>query len=394
MRVGRWLKVAAGGVFLLAVAGGAAAWWHHTTQPEYRLRRGQDALRRGDLDRADKMALLLEADGAYDQAHLLRGEMLLRGRRYAEALAEFNQIRDQGDIRRAAAALSGQCLLYLKNPREAERAFLFVLSEDPNHVDAHRGLAVVYYDQGAMPLAMAHLEQVTRLDPKDGRPYRTLGLMYKDLDDRAKAVEAYRAALARDLGPEAAEEARLELAEVLLKQLQHEAALQALEPLGPRTADAPRAVALRAEALWGLGREADARALLDRTLAQHPGVPALLRVRGRLYLAADNPQEAAALLERAVAQDRHDFAARFLLAQAYERLNRAADAAEQRRLGQQTQDYYTEMSKLTREALGRPWDAPVRRRLAEVCQKLDRPELAAMWQEAAAACPPMPDPAP
>src|SRR5262249_40474066 len=146
-------------VVLLLIGGGLAVvgrtvwgdvgWyfpWNNT--PEYRLHCGQQALRQLDFERADGVALRLEADGYKDQAALLRGESYFRqGRRYADvnqlstgapmlvkALGEFNKIRDKGDLRLEAATYIGQCYLYLKQLAEAEQALLFVLSQQPNNV--------------------------------------------------------------------------------------------------------------------------------------------------------------------------------------------------------------------------------------------------------------------
>jgi len=49
-----------------------------------------------------------------------------------------------------------------------------------------------------------------------------------------------------------------------------------------------------------------------------------------------------------------------------------------------------ERSRLEREAVARPWDASLRLRLAELCRRLNRGDLALMWERAAAACPPAP----
>ena len=96
-RVVLWLVVAAAG---LGAAGGAGAWWYHTTRPEYRLRRGQEAVRRGDWGRAFREAGRLEAAGCPDHARLLRGETHLRRGEYDRAVAELNALEDrESDVR-------------------------------------------------------------------------------------------------------------------------------------------------------------------------------------------------------------------------------------------------------------------------------------------------------
>jgi hypothetical protein len=44
---------------------------------------------------------------------------------------------------------------------------------------------------------------------------------------------------------------------------------------------------------------------------------------------------------------------------------------------------------LTQKAMSSPWDAGLHRRLADLCDKLDRPDLAVVHRKAAEACPPL-----
>src|SRR5262249_48207264 len=145
--------------------------------PEYRFQRGREAVQRGDWDEAETFAARLDASGAANLAHLLRGESLLTQDRPTEALRELNKVRDEGEVRRKAACLSGRCLLALGQRREAHRAFSFVLEQDYDDVDAHRGMAALAYDLGNLGPALDHLEQVARLAPRDGRPHRLMGLI-------------------------------------------------------------------------------------------------------------------------------------------------------------------------------------------------------------------------
>jgi tetratricopeptide (TPR) repeat protein len=375
--------------------------WYYRTSPEFRLRRGQDLLRKCDTGRAEQIALLLEAGGCPDQAHLLRGEALFRraepsstrgdlptaGPLLLQALEELNQIRDQGELRLEAATLIGRCALALNQPREAERALSFVLSERPDDLEAHRALGALYYDQGATSRAVQHLERVGELDPRDGRPFRFLGLIFKDQQLYEQATSYYEEALRRELHGRVPGEVRQELAECLVKQRQYARAEELLRQVDPLPEDAAAVTALRAESLWGLHRTAEAQALLDETLATQQTCGDLYRLRAQLYLEAKDPAAAVPPLERALALDRHDFTSRYQLVLAYERLGRRAEAAVQQRLLQATRQDLELMGRLTEEASRHPWDADVRLRLAALCDKFDRPRDAAVWRRAAAACP-------
>jgi tetratricopeptide (TPR) repeat protein len=373
----------------LGLAGAGVAWWSYTHRPDYQLRHGQEALRQGYWSEAERRACWLETAGYPDHARLLRGEAFLRQDEPNRAVEQYNQIGDRGDLLVEASAIYGQWfLLHLHRPVEAERFLLFVLARQPDHLDAHRSLASLYYDQGAWVPAVLHALRWGELDRRDGRPHRFVGLIYKDLEQHGQAIPAYQEALRRELKPAVAETVREELAECLVAQAHFAEALPILEHLPPRRrVEAPKLVALQGECLWGLGRTAEAEALLDQALADAPRCPEVLRLRAKVYLAVPESAAAVPLLERAVALDRHDFASRFQLAQAYESLGRRDAAAEQRRLAQQTQDALTEVTNLVRAASEQPWDGSVRRRLAEACRSLDQPELAERWRRSAAACP-------
>jgi tetratricopeptide (TPR) repeat protein len=384
----------------LGLAGGFVAWWHRTSQPDYRLGWGRDALRRGDEGAAERAVLLLRAAGAEDHAHLLQAEIafarakpFLDSDQAAEAtpflnraLDECNRIRDQGQLRLDAAALSGLCLLHLKEYAQAARALTFVVAERPDHADAHRGLAAIYYDQGALMRAVEQLQEVDRLEPDDGRPQRMIGHIYKDLDQNDRAIDAFREALTRRLSPAFADDARANLAECLVKRGRHREALEVLDQCGSEATAAPQLLALRGQCLLALGQTSEARSLAEAALARHPDSVELLRLRARLHRDAEEFRAEASDLEQALGLDRHDYTSRYQLAQVYERLGRSPDAAEQRRLCRQDQDALEEMTKLHDQAVQNPWDAAVRRRLAAVCRKLDRPDQARMWLQAAAAC--------
>jgi tetratricopeptide (TPR) repeat protein len=374
-----WLAVAC-----LATAGGG--WWYHVTRPAYRWQRGQEALRDEDWHRVEAIARKLEGSGEADRARLLRGEALYRQRRYADAVAELNQVRDEGDLRLRAAMIQGKCFLRLNLLRQGHLVFSFVVDQQPDNADAHRGLAALYYDLGDLNRAVSHLEQVARLVPDDGRPYRQIGLIDKDLAQNADAVAAYRKALGRELNPTVREEVRLELAEVLVKQLDYQAALEVLDRPAPDTLESVRAMGLRAECLSGLSRADEARDVLDRALQRDPSDGLLLRLRGQMYLSDGQPEQAAALLEKAVALDPQDDLSRYQLALAYSRMNREKDAAEQQERVKEIRDRLELLTRLSKEAMDRPWEADVRLRLAEVCQQSGRANLAQMWRRAAEAC--------
>jgi tetratricopeptide (TPR) repeat protein len=385
------------GAVVLGLACGGGYYTYRSTRLDYRLQRCQEALERGDWNEAERMAVRLENGGHEDHAHLVRGKIYYgqaqpfvqagqpqrAGPLLERALREFNQIRDQGEILLEAAGPIGVCLLHLQSPAEAERTFQFVVKHRPDHLDAHRGLAAIYYDHGAPQYALFHCQEWARLDPEDGRPHRFMGQIYLDLEEYPEAVVHFRAALERRLGPRFVQDVRENLAAALVKQAKHSEALEVLEG-EPAPVESPQGLALRGESLLGLKRTEDARRLLDQALAAHPAVPELLRLRAQLHLQEQEWEAAVPLLQRAVGVDRHDPVNCELLAQAYERLGRHAEAAEQKRRGQEIRDALQEIERLSREAKREPRDASLCQRLAELYDRFDQPQVAAWWRRAAA----------
>lgn len=381
----RRFVILAGLVFLLV--GTAAGWWYRTTRPDYLFARGREALQREDWDRVDTCADRLEASGQTDRALFLRGSRLVRQGRQAEALRLLNRIRDKGDLRVEAASVSGRCLLELKALPEASRIFLWVLEQDEDNVDAHRGLAAIAYDLGNLTTALTHLEHVARLDDRDGRSYRLMAMIYGFMGQDDKAEEHYREALSRDLSHDFRRAVQLELAECLLRKTRYTEALELLdERLKSGETEELSSLAMRGDALRQQGKFTEAAAVLDRALVDYPRNPQLLNARGQLYLSRKEDARAIDMLEKAVAISPGDYSCRYSLARAYTAAGRKAEASEQEKKAAELRLVMDQLSSLSREAMRKPWDADIRYRLADICEKVDNRKLAAMWRQAARAC--------
>jgi tetratricopeptide (TPR) repeat protein len=387
-----WLAACAGLTLVVGLSAGAA-WHYRCTRPEYRLQQGREALQRYDWAAARYQADCLENAGYPDHAHLLRGQVYLHQRDLAEAILEYNAIRhDQPKVLAEASLVYGLGFLSVGKLVEAERFLRYVLDVRPDDTDAHRGLAKLYYERGALKHAIRHLQQWSRLVPEAGEPHRWLGLAYADLEADEPAAEHYRLALTKTLSPQLAQEVVIEWTELLVKQRQFAEALACLER-GPQTTlrDSLAVRELRAECLYGVGQVEEAARLLDRVLAANPNAPRALRIRALIHAATGEMTEAVVLLEKALRIDAHDHVSRYQLALAYAALGRPQEADEQRRLLKQTEELLRQWADLNQEASAKPADPRIRQRLAEVCTELGKPEMAQKWLRAAAAC--SPDPA-
>lgn len=351
--------------------------WFLWPGPESWLREGQRALERNDLTRAEFLAARLEINNYRDQALLLRGELQLQLGQPSQALMLLNQIVGQSDVRLQAVALAGRCLLQLGDLLEAERTFSYLLSQRSEDVAAHRGLAAVYYDLGALALAGRHCEEWARLEPMDGRPPRLMGLISKDLGHFQQAVEHYESALARNLKHHVKDEVRLEQAECWLRLREYHKALGVLDGVGPESAGVAQARVSRAEALRGLGRGPEALGLAEKAVAADPRNAAALRLQGQLLLEADQAREALPLLEQAAALAPEDYLAHHLLAQAYARSGRTREAAAKQLQVKQLQNTMDELTKLTQSVMASPKDAALHLRMAECYEQLALPAMAA-----------------
>jgi tetratricopeptide (TPR) repeat protein len=355
--------------------------------PDELLTQGQAALRRHDVPEAERICRRLQNNGNKDHAALLQGELYYRGKHFDRAEEQLARVDGDSPLFPQAATFFGLCRLQRFDLQQAAQLFKRVIEVQPDAVEAHRGLADVYVALGALSLAREEMEAVTRLDPTDARPWFFLGDFYADVGLRAEAVAAYEKALALAPDQTAAVRARLGLAESLTKFGDHSRALQVLSEL-PSDASATPAAVLRAEVLVRLGRVGEADRVLAPLLAGGSPSPAVLTAAGRVAFDDQKYDRAVTLLERTVALDPADYEANYHLAQAYTRLGRTDEANARQKRADEIQNDLRQMSKLTDQAGARPWDAALRKQLAEITRRLGKTDIAEKWEQAARSCPP------
>jgi tetratricopeptide (TPR) repeat protein len=376
---------------LAALAAGllafAALRLFRTPPPEYQLQKGREALLRGDILEAEKLADQLQASGYPDHAHLLKGQMFLHLRRPNSAILEYNAIRQENQEILADASLTyGLEFLVQGEAPQARRLLQWVLSVRPDNLKARKGMAALYYDQGVLDFAIQQVERWRALDPADGQAERFLGRIYQDRDEPDAAIDHYRAALEHTLTPSVREQTRVELAELLIGRGKFAPARELLDGESWETVERGTVATLRAECLYCLGQPQEAIGALEGDAAAEES-PRRLRLQARLRVDQGDPAAAAALLERAVRLDPHDTDSSGELARVYERLGRHADAAEQARLLAESRQLWETFRTLKSKAYRRGNDPDIRRQLADLAARLGKQPQVEYWLKAASLCP-------
>lgn len=369
---------------------GVAGWslWQPTPSQQFRM--GWEALVAADLRRVDVLAsTLAKRRGFESHSHLLRGGCLLRRGRPREALEELSQALDNDETRVRAQVLAGESLATLHQSLRATEVLREALAKEPDNIEAHRWAGAAFYDLGAMEPAVHHLEKLAMLAPSDPRPHRVLGLIYKDLENDQLAVNCYLESLRRSVNQPDVELIRTELAEVQIRLNRHAAAKDTLSLCSPSA----RVLALQAECESALGNQTAAKSLLAAALKQDPREGSALLLQGTFALNDGQPKRAIVPFQKVVQQNPTDFTARFKLSRAFAQSGDEARAAEQLGAMNQIKEIRREANSVYQHIVGHPRDADARFRMGVLSEKLNRPDLARMWYQAALSIDPAHTPA-
>ncbi|HEY3968908.1 MAG TPA: tetratricopeptide repeat protein [Planctomycetaceae bacterium] len=363
------------------VAAGCFALWHRD-RPQRLLLRGIDAADHHDIKSLSaNLTALSTIPGHEADVHLLQGLLFLRRGEHRDALIEFGQAPPDGERRQAALLYTGECLYRVGALVEARNCLQTLAKEEPGLPAPHRWLAAIHYDLGSMTDAVAELDQLMRLDPQDFKSHQLLAEIYADAERFPDAIEQYRRALA--LLPSRAEAHDLlrDLARAQVSQRNYRDALESLDSLD----DDKIVLTLRAECFLSLGRTTEAVAALDQAREQSPHDPRVLLLEARIAIDGGKPEAAISPLRDLLSNDPHDYAARYQLAQALQRLGRSRESAAELARMESSRELALRLTRLSQEADELPSDPDVRIRLAETCESLGKTELALMWRKAASA---------
>ena len=290
----------------LLLALGVAAW---LVEPQFsawgHLNRGKAALDRDDPAEARRqLEACLAIWSSSGEAHFLAAQAARRGgdgreaERHLDEAARLGWVATEVELERALIqAQSG-------NLAAVEGVLLKAVSE--GHPDTPNILAVLVPALGAEfrwidadTLSAKWVEQ----RPDSARAWRERGIVLERVRRTEASTAAYRRAV--ELDPED-RRARIGLARMLLETRQSPA--EAAEHLERLTAADPKDPVVRlllATCREAQNRPEEAAALLDRLIAEHPDAAALHR-RGRLELDRGRPADAIGYLRRAAELRRAD----------------------------------------------------------------------------------------
>lgn len=347
--------------------------------PEQQRRRGLRALAARDWERLQYLQLSLPSGGGYAGSHsLFAAALALERREFLAAHRDLRLAADDDALRPYAWLLAGEALYAQNHFREAEINFKHAIELDENLPEAHRWLAIAYYDIGLMNEAVLHLNRVAELAPLDPRPHRVIAVIHLDAGSFAIAIEDFRESFRRNPDQPDREEMLLELAACQLSVKRHEEALETLAAC-PESSEA---LAMGAEARYALGEKKEARELAERALTVDANQRLALAVLGKLALEERRFGDAVEVFVRAVRAAPSDYDLHYTLVAALRGAGRKEDAEKQLAAAESLRERREEYDELVSRAADEPYNADIRYQLAILANQLSLPDLAGIWLKA------------
>jgi tetratricopeptide (TPR) repeat protein len=193
----------------------------------------------------------------------------------------------------------------------------------------------------------------------------------------SEALKHFRRVI--DLDPEH-DEARLHMLHVLVQQSDGQEGLPHAEYLRRRFPDNTQVSLRLAQCLCLLGRQPEARGILDAILEREPYHALALAERGKLALQESDPALAETLLSEAVRRDPSALDARHLLAQALNRNGKPElAAAEQDHLARLEKDVLRIQTIVTEQMERRPHDADLCREVGVISLRAGAANQGLRW---------------
>jgi predicted Zn-dependent protease len=225
--------------------------------------------------------------------------------------------------------------------------------------------------------AMSCLNHWLKREPDNVRALELRGQTYVTGRGVVRGTDDFRRVLERDPTRRAT---RWRLAEALVSLGGYEEAVGHLEVFSRDAPDDPKAAALLARCYFFVGRQDDARRLLDDTLARHPDDGLCLRTRGQFALIDKQQAEAERWLRRAVAAMPEDHQSHWLLFEALRQQGKLEEAKEQNRRAEEVKERVSRLTELQSRKLAEfPLDPAVHYEMGMILVQTGRGEVGERW---------------
>jgi len=378
----QWVWIAS--VLLMTLfATSAYSWW--AGRPERRLAEAERCLAIGDYLEVPSWLVLPEATASTrDRALLIRARTALALGRPAEAVQPLDAVDRNGPSATDASFWKGRTLLAVGQFLRATDWLRVAVARRPEDPEAHRWLAAALYELGDSKSALGELREVVRLAPDDPRAWRTIAVLLKEGVEPERAREAYLNSLRVDPRQP---QARLELAEVLNTLGHHDDAARQLEACSGGVPEGDR-LALLAKGVMARGDQEELQTMLDRALAQYPDHVGLLQLKAQAETAKGRTVQAITTLNRVLMLDPYHAASYYQRGLLRKAISEADGSALDLSRASELNAMLAEMSRLNDEAASHPEDAEIRLKIASLCDRLGKFELAGFWYRSALASDP------
>jgi tetratricopeptide (TPR) repeat protein len=321
-----------------------AAW---PRSPEVHLLAARAARLAGDYGAARRhVAECQRLEGTESEASVLEWSLLRAESGDVEAVEDFLLARAKRDPAQAGPVMEALAAGYLRLYR--------------------------FYD------TMRCLEQCLRQDPDDLHALYLRGQAWERVHAYPKAAADYERVVAGDPDHD---DARLRLANCLLKNGEAAKAVPHLEDLRRRQPENPGVVVRLAFARWhATGNVAESLALIDEVLARHPNFAPALSAKGQLAYEAERPAEAERWLRRAVAANPFDRRAHYKLQQSLEQQGKRAEADAQKKELERVEATMLRMVEIANRLMPKhPRDPRLHYELGTILTRMGHAEVGARW---------------
>ncbi len=214
-----------------------------------------------DLDRA------LALGGDYAPAFCMRGAVNIDLQRYAEARADLNRALEIEPFLATAYCFRGNLAGYEQRWTEARQDYDSAVANDPHTAHHYLNRARLAFGEADVSPALADIETAVTLDPTFGSAYYYRGLYWERMNDPLRALQDFSEA--RRLKPEYLA-ASCGAAGMLYRLGRFDEALAICDQVLARDDACLGALAVRAFALAGQGKYAEALRALELTKKIHP----------------------------------------------------------------------------------------------------------------------------